>query len=186
MRTLTWAALVKITCTNRRFSRQVDYLPIARFIRTQLFAMDLKVRPLTQPGRHKLVKYPQWPRQQSPVVLYTKCRRIYGEPLLPTRRREQHGRTLRRSHATNGSAGLFPSRNLKPESSTSREHAQSLKKECVGPVAGPVACIVEISASASRKLSPRRRNRPSRPTRRHIRPKSEQLQTRQAIPRQSQ
>jgi hypothetical protein len=97
------------------------------------------------------------------VVLYTKCRRIYGEPLLPTQRREQHGRTLRRSRATNGSAGLFPSRNLKPESSTSRERARSLKKECVGPVAGPVALIVEISGlPATRKLSPERRSRPSR------------------------
>jgi hypothetical protein len=92
-----------------------------------------------------LVKYPQWPGKESPVVLYTKCRRIYGEPLLPTQRRELHGRTLRRSRATNGSAGLFPSRNLKPESSTSRERARSLKKECVGPAAGPVALIVEIS-----------------------------------------
>ena len=78
------------------------------------------------------------------MVLYTKCRRIYGEPLLPTQRREQHGRTLRRSHATNGSAGLFPSRNLKPENSTSRERAESLKKECVGPVAGPVALTGKI------------------------------------------
>jgi hypothetical protein len=88
------------------------------------------------------------------VVLYTKYLRIYGEPLLSTQRREQHGRTLRRSRATNGSAGLFPSRNLKPESSTSRERARSLKKECVGPAAGPVALIVEMSGlSATRKLS---------------------------------
>jgi hypothetical protein len=28
------------------------------------------------------------------VVLYTMCRRIYGEPLLPTQRREQHGEDI--------------------------------------------------------------------------------------------
>jgi hypothetical protein len=59
--------------------------------------------------------------------------------LLPTQRREQHGRILRRLHATNGYAGLSPSRSRRPEDNTSRGRARSLKKACVDHAVGLVA-----------------------------------------------
>jgi hypothetical protein len=43
-----------------------------------------------------------------------------------------------------GSAGLSPSRNRKPESSTLNGYAQNLRKECAGLVAGQAVLTVEI------------------------------------------
>jgi hypothetical protein len=48
------------------------------------------------------------------------------------RRRGQNGRILRHSRAMNGSAGLSPSRNRKPEGSTLSAYARNLKKERAG------------------------------------------------------
>src|SRR5437667_8390875 len=48
----------------------------------------------------------------------------------------QNGRTLRRSRAMSGSAGLSPSRNRKPEDSTLSEYARNLRKECADLAAG--------------------------------------------------
>jgi hypothetical protein len=84
-----------------------------------------------------------WPKRESPLVPCTKCQRICEKPLFPTRRHEQNGRTLRRSRAMSGSAGLSPSRNRKPENSTSRGCVRSLRKECAGLVVGPVVLTVK-------------------------------------------
>jgi hypothetical protein len=61
---------------------------------------------------------------------------IYEEFSFLIRRRGQNGRILLHSRAMSGSAGLSPSRNPKPEGSTSSEYARNLRKECVGLVAG--------------------------------------------------
>jgi|SRR5215472_16640053 len=62
--------------------------------------------------------------------------RIYEEFLFLTRRCEQNGRILRNSRGMNGSAGLSPSRNRKPEGSTSNGCARNLRKEYAGLVVG--------------------------------------------------
>jgi hypothetical protein len=48
-----------------------------------------------------------------------------------------------------GSAGLSPSRNRKPEGSTSSEYARNSKRECAGLVAGPAVLTAEIKLSQS-------------------------------------
>src|SRR5262245_48935221 len=62
----------------------------------------------------------------------------------PTRRRGQNGRILRHSQGMNGSAGLSPSRNRKPEDSTLSGYSPSLRKECAGLVAGQAVLTAEL------------------------------------------
>ena len=78
------------------------------------------------------------------MVRYTAYRRIYEKLSFLTRPRGQNGRILRPSCAMNGSAGLFPSRNRKPEGSTLSVYARNLKKECAGLVAGQAVLTAEI------------------------------------------
>src|SRR5881394_3399100 len=70
--------------------------------------------------------------------------RIYEKFSFLTQRRGQNGRILRHSLAMIGSAGSSPSRNRKPEGSTLRGYAPSLRKECVGLVAGQAVLTAEI------------------------------------------
>jgi len=77
-------------------------------------------------------------------VKYIAYRRIYEKFSFLTRPRARNGRTLRHSRGMSGSAGLSPSRNRKPEGSTSSAYAPSLRKECVGLVAGQAVLTVEI------------------------------------------
>jgi len=81
---------------------------------------------------------------RSPLERYTLCQRIYEKFSFLTRPREQNGRILRHSPAMNGSAGLSPSRNRKPESSTLSVYALSLRKEYAGLVAGLAVLTAEI------------------------------------------
>jgi hypothetical protein len=81
---------------------------------------------------------------RSPLERYTLYQQIYERFSSPTRPRGQNGRILRHSHAMNGSAGLFPSRNRKPESSTLSVYARSSRKECAGLVAGLAVLTAEM------------------------------------------
>jgi hypothetical protein len=76
-------------------------------------------------------------------VRYTVFQPIYGRSSFLTRLRVQNGRILPHSHAMNGSAGLSPSRNRKPEHSTLSGYARSLRKECAGLVAGQAVLTAE-------------------------------------------
>jgi hypothetical protein len=82
-------------------------------------------------------------------VRYTVFRPIYGRSSFLTRLRAQNGRILRHSRAMNGSAGLSPSRKWKAEGSTLSGYAWSLRKECVGLVAGQAALTAERLAHLS-------------------------------------
>jgi hypothetical protein len=69
--------------------------------------------------------------------------RIYERFSFPIQLLGQNGRILRHSRAMNGSAGLSPSRNLKPEGSTLSGYAQNSRKECAGLVAGQAVLTAE-------------------------------------------
>ena len=83
------------------------------------------------------------PIKISPVVWYTKCRGIYETLLFQHPWREQYGRILRHSRATNGFAGLYPGKKRRREVSVSRKRSRSLKVECAGLVVGVAVFIVE-------------------------------------------
>lgn len=63
-------------------------------------------------------------------------------------------KTSRRWRAMNGSAGSSPSRNRRPEGSTSSGYARNSKKECAGHVAGPTALTAEISIGKGKLKHP--------------------------------
>ncbi len=81
---------------------------------------------------------------RSRLERYTLYQQNYERFSSPTRPREQNLRILRHSHAMNGSAGLFPSRNRKPESSILSVYARSSRKECAGLVAGLAVLTAEM------------------------------------------
>jgi len=86
---------------------------------------------------------------RSPLERYTLYQQIYKRFSSPTRPHGQNGRILRHSHAMNGSAGLSPSRNRKPEGSTLSVYARSSRKECAGLVAGLAVLTAEMRLTSN-------------------------------------
>jgi hypothetical protein len=68
---------------------------------------------------------------------------MYERRLLLTLLHETHGKTLLRSHATSGSAGLHQQRKQRREVTESNEHVQNSKKESADLAVGLAALTAE-------------------------------------------
>jgi hypothetical protein len=85
-----------------------------------------KLDPLAgQCARTDISQGDKWQPFESPEEWYMIFRLISGRHSHPTRRHGWHGKTYRRSHATNGSVGPYPSRRMRQGGIMSKGCARS-------------------------------------------------------------
>lgn len=77
------------------------------------------------------------------AVLCTRRPRTWGRSSAPIAKRYPHGRTSRRSRATNGSAGLNPRKSRRQGIAGSKGRVRISSMGIAAPAAGPVARIAE-------------------------------------------